>query len=124
MAAPETTVNLAEKFAMFDEQWSPKIIGEINDLHIKAVKVEGEFVWHTHGTTDEFFLVHTGQLTIQLEGGRDVKLEAGEFFVVPRGVRHRPVAERECQILLLEPSGVVNTGDTGDGDLTARADWI
>ena len=124
MAAPDTTVNLAEKFAKFQDHWSPRIIGQINDLHIKAVKVEGEFVWHTHADTDEFFLVHAGSLTIQLEGGRDVTLEPGEFFIVPRGVEHRPIADEECQILLLEPSGVVNTGDGADGDRTAVAEWV
>lgn len=124
MAAPDTTVNLAEKFAMFQDHWSPRIIGQVNDLHIKAVKVEGEFVWHTHDDTDEFFLVHAGSLTIQLEGGRDVTLEPGEFFIVPRGVEHRPIADEECQILLLEPSGVVNTGDATDSDRTAMAEWI
>lgn len=124
MAAPDTTVNLTEKFATFQERWSPKIIGQINDLHLKAAKIEGEFVWHTHDDTDEFFLVHRGRMTIQLEGGRQVVLEAGEFFVVPQGVQHRPVADEECQILLLEPAGVVNTGDATDSDLTAQDEWI
>ena len=124
MAAPSTTVNVTEKFALFEDQWSPKIIGQINDLHLKAVRIEGEFVWHTHHDTDEFFLVHTGRMTIQRKGGDDVTLGAGEFFIVPKGVEHRPVADEECQVLLLEPAGVVNTGDAADSDLTAQAEWI
>ena len=124
MAAPDTRVNVLEKFAMFQDQWSPKIIGQINDMHIKAVKLEGDFVWHTHDDTDEFFMVHSGRLMIQLEGDRKVTLEAGEFFIVPRGVEHRPVAENECEILLLEPAGVINTGDGPETDRTAQAEWI
>lgn len=124
MAAPGTTVNVAEKFALFEEQWSPKIIGQINDLHLKAVRIEGEFVWHTHQDTDEFFLVHRGRMTIQMKGRDDVILGAGEFFVVPKGVEHCPVADEECQVLLLEPAGVVNTGDEAAGELTAHNEWI
>ncbi len=124
MARPDTVVTLADVFARFDDRWAPKIIGQINDLHLKAVKIEGEFVWHTHDDTDEFFLVHRGQMTIQLRGRDDVVLEAGDFFVVPMGVEHRPVAEAECEVLLLEPAGVVNTGDAETSDLTADVDWI
>ena len=103
-------VNLAEKFARFTDHWSPKVVGQLDGYEIKLVKVAGEFVWHKHDDADEMFLVVDGSLTIQLRD-RDVVLEAGEFFVVPRGVEHRPVAERECQMLLLERAGVVNTGD-------------
>lgn len=124
MAAPDTTVNLADKFAIFQDRWSPKTIGRINDLHIKVAKIQGEFVWHTHKDTDEFFLVHQGRMTIQLAGGHQVTLAAGEFFVVPRGVEHRPLAEEECQILLLEPAGVVNTGDASGSELTSQNEWI
>jgi mannose-6-phosphate isomerase-like protein (cupin superfamily) len=116
-------VNLAKKFALFDDRWSPKIAARINDLDLKLVKVEGEFVWHRHAQTDELFLVHRGQLTIELPDRR-VNLVPGELFVVPRGVEHRPVANEVCEILLLEPVGTVNTGDAG-GDLTAAEDpWI
>ena len=124
MAAPDAVVNLDAKFAAFDDHWSQKIIGQVNDLHLKAVKVHGEFVWHTHDDTDEFFLVRSGHLTIQLRDREDVTLGAGEFFVVPRGVEHRPVAEVECELLLLEPAGVVNTGDRDESELTAQDTWI
>ncbi len=116
-------VNLREKFAKFSDHWSPKIVGRLNDLHLKAVKVKGEFVWHSHEDTDELFLVTRGSLTIKLRD-RDVAVSAGEFFVVPRGVDHKPVAEEECEILLIEPAGTVNTGDAG-GPLTATSEpWI
>ena len=125
MAGPEHVVRLDEKFAEIDDLWSPKIIGEINGMHVKAVKVRGEFVWHTHEDTDEFFLVRSGHLTIQMRGRPDAVLGPDELFIVPKGVEHRPIAEEECELLLLEPAGVVNTGDTSDGDMTAPSDeWI
>lgn len=93
MAAPDGVVNLTDKFSMFADHWSPKIVGQINDFHLKLAKVQGEFVWHTHDDTDEFFLVHSGRLTIQLRDRDDVVLGPGDFFVVPRDVEHRPVAE-------------------------------
>ncbi len=116
-------INLREKFAKFSDYWSPKIIGQVNDLHIKAVKVKGDFVWHSHDDTDELFLVTQGALVIKLRD-RDVTVNAGELFVVPRGVEHKPIAEEECEILLIEPAGTVNTGDAG-GELTATSEpWI
>jgi mannose-6-phosphate isomerase-like protein (cupin superfamily) len=124
VAAPDTVVNLDDKFAKFEEHWSPKILGQINSLHLKAVKVEGEFVWHTHEDTDEFFLVRSGRLRIEMRGRDAVSIGPGEFFVVPRGVEHRPIAAEECQILLLEPAGVVNTGDAADTTLTATDEWV
>jgi mannose-6-phosphate isomerase-like protein (cupin superfamily) len=124
MAAPDVPVDIDVKFASIHDRWAPKIIGEINDFHLKAAKVEGEFVWHTHEDTDEFFLVRRGELTIQMRGRDDVVIPAGSFFVVPRGVEHRPIAENECEILLLEPKGVVNTGDIRDADLTADEEWL
>lgn len=124
MAAPDFPVNLGEKFAMFDDQWSPKTVGEINDMELKAVKVLGEFVWHTHEDTDEFFLVHSGDLTIEMEDRDAVTIGPGEFFVVPLGVKHRPSAQHECELLLLEPKGVVNTGDVTDSPLTAASEPI
>lgn len=124
MAAPDRVVNVGEKFAAFDERWAPKIVAEINDLHVKVVKVEGEFVWHDHADTDEFFLVLSGELRIELRDRPAVTLGPGELFVVPRGVEHRPVADELCEVLLLEPAGIVNTGDV-DGELTAPPDdWI
>ena len=124
MAAPHGVVSLDEKFAAFDQKWSPKVIGEFNDTQLKAVKVKGDFVWHTHEETDEFFLVRSGRLTIRLRDREDVTIGPGEFFIVPSGVEHCPSAEGECEILLLEPVGVVNTGGVSDRDLTAQDEWI
>ena len=111
-------VNFAEKLARFSEQWSPKIVARMNDYHFKLVRIEGEFVWHSHAETDEVFLVIEGEMAIELRDGR-VELKAGEMFVVPRGTEHKPVAERECQLLLVEPAGTINTGDAG-GEMTAE----
>ena len=111
-------VNLAEKFTLFTDLWSPKVVGRLDDYEIKLAKIEGEFVWHKHDDDDEMFLVVAGSVTIELRD-RDVALEAGEFFVVPRGVEHRPVAKQECQILLFERAGVAHTGDTVS-DLTVH----
>lgn len=103
-------VNLAQKFSLFHDHWNPRIAGELNDSYIKLVKVQGEFVWHQHETDDEFFLVVKGRLHIKLRDG-EVVLEPGEFFVVPRGVEHCPVAEEETHVVLLEPKTVLNTGN-------------
>ena len=125
MADPDIVVRLDEKFAAFDDHWSPKIVAAVNDLHLKAVKIRGEFVWHVHDDTDEFFLVRSGAMTIQMKGRPDVHLGPNDVFVVPRGVEHRPVASQECEVLLLEPAGLVNTGDAPSDDLTAPNDeWI
>ena len=115
-------VNLAEKFALVHEHWQPKIVATINDHDARIVKVQGEFVWHKHDETDDFFLVLDGRLTIQLRD-RDVELGPGELFVVPRGVEHCPRADEEVSLLLIEPSGTVNTGDAG-GPLTTTAEPI
>ena len=103
-------VNLAQKFSMFNDYWSPKIVGEINDSHVKLVKVKGEFVWHHHETEDELFLVLKGSLLIKLRD-QDIFLEAGEFAIIPRGVEHLPVAEDEAHVLLLELKTTLNTGN-------------
>ncbi len=103
-------VNIKQKFSLFDDQWSPKIIGELNDCHVKAVKLKGEFVWHSHENEDELFLVVKGSLLIKFRD-RDVRLDEGEFLIVPRGVEHLPVAEEEAHVLLLEPKTTLNTGD-------------
>lgn len=124
MAAPDVVVNLDEKYGAFTDHWSPKIVGQINDMQLKVAKVQGEFVWHSHEETDEFFLVHAGRLRIEMRGRDAVTLGPREFFVVPRGVEHRPVAVEECWILLLEPAGVVNTGEVTDTALTAPEEWI
>lgn len=103
-------INLAAKLRTFSEHWSPKIVGQYNDNDIIVVKVQGEFVWHDHPETDDFFLVLDGEVRIETEDG-DVTLAPGELYVVPKGVRHRPVAEKEAHILLIEPKGTPNTGD-------------
>ena len=117
-------VNFEEKLSKFSEQWTPKVIAEMNDYQFKLVKIEGEFVWHEHPDTDEAFIVIEGSMRIDFEDGSSVDLERGEMYVVPRGVRHRPCAKTECKVMLVEPKGVVNTGDT-DSDLTAPNDeWV
>jgi mannose-6-phosphate isomerase-like protein (cupin superfamily) len=103
-------VNLREKFGRFDERWSPKIAGEVNDSYVKLVKLEGEFVWHKHDAEDEMFLVVKGRLRIKLRDG-EVDLDEGEFVIIPRGVEHLPVADEEAHVLLFEPKSVLNTGD-------------
>jgi mannose-6-phosphate isomerase-like protein (cupin superfamily) len=103
-------VNLSEKLALFDEHWSPRIVGEINDSHVKLVKLKGEFVWHKHDREDEMFLVLKGTLLMKLRD-RDIKIEEGEFVIIPKGVEHLPVAEAETHVLLFEPKTTLNTGD-------------
>jgi mannose-6-phosphate isomerase-like protein (cupin superfamily) len=115
-------VNLAEKLAIVNKHFSPKIVAELNDYKIEVVKAQGEFVWHAHEDTDDFFLVLKGQLQIQMPD-RIVELNEGELYVVPRGVRHCPRAEEEAHILLIEPKGTPNTGDVG-GTLTAEEERI
>ena len=111
-------VNLAAKLALLDKPYSPGIVGYLNDLKLAVVKAHGDFVWHKHDETDDFFLVVKGRLRIELRD-RVVDLEAGELFVVPRGVEHRPRADEEAHVLLIEPRGTPNTGDAG-GELTAE----
>lgn len=113
-------IDLDRALASFAEHWSPKLVARLNDYEVKLVKLEGAFVWHTHDDTDELFLVIDGELTIQLRD-RDVVLGPHEMYVVPRGVEHCPRAERVTSVLLLEPGGVVNTGDAG-GPLTATVE--
>jgi mannose-6-phosphate isomerase-like protein (cupin superfamily) len=104
-------INLADKLSMFSEHWQPRVVGQFNGHDLMVVKVKGEFVWHKHDDTDDFFLVLSGRIVIQLRDGA-VRLGPGEVFVVPRGVEHRPVAEDEAHILLIEPRGTPNTGNT------------
>lgn len=116
-------INFEEKLGLFSDQWSPKIVAQLNDYHFKLAKIEGEFVWHSHPETDEVFIVIDGEFEMQLRGG-SLTLKTGEMCVVPKGVEHRPVAARECAILLVEPVGTVNTGNAG-GDLTKKdVNWI
>ena len=122
IGAMDDKVNLAEKLARLDVPFSPGIVGYLNDYKLAVVKVLGEFVWHAHAETDDFFLVLDGRLTIQLRD-RDVELGPGELYVVPRGVEHCPRADVETHVLLIEPSGTPNTGDAG-GPLTAREEHL
>jgi mannose-6-phosphate isomerase-like protein (cupin superfamily) len=116
-------INLEERLEKFSEQWSPKIIAQLNDYHLKLAKVLGEFVWHDHPETDEVFIVIKGQLDILFRDGK-VSLSEGEMFVVPKGVEHKPVAENECHILLIEPAGTVNTGDILNEKTAPNDIWI
>ena len=116
-------INLEDKLSKFSEHWSPKVIAEMNDYQFKLVKIEGEFVWHDHPDTDEVFIVIEGTMKIEFED-RTIELSEGEMLVVPKGVRHKPYAEEECKVMIVEPRGVVNTGDA-EGNLTApNDDWI
>lgn len=117
-------INFAQKLKLFDEHWSPKVIAEMNDYQFKIVKLLGEFVWHKHEDTDETFMVLEGQLKIEFRDGL-VEIGAGEMFVVPKGVEHKPIANEEVKALIIEPRGVVNTGAETESDLTADNDvWI
>ncbi len=116
-------INIASKFGLFDDQWSPRIVAELNGQHVKLAKLEGPFVWHHHEDEDELFLIVKGRLKMELRDG-DVTLEEGEMLVVPRGVEHRPVAEEEVWLMMFEPASTVNTGNA-DGERTvADPDWV
>jgi len=116
-------INLVEKVGMLEEQWSPRVVAELNDYQFKVVRIQGDFIWHDHPQTDEAFLVLDGKLRIDFRDG-SVTLGRGELFVVPRGVEHKPFAASEVKLLLIEPRGTLNTGDAG-GDRTAANDvWI
>jgi mannose-6-phosphate isomerase-like protein (cupin superfamily) len=120
---PYTPINFQHKFSLFAEQWAPKVIAEMNDYQFKVVKLKGDFIWHDHKDTDETFIVIDGSLRIDFVDGA-VTLAAGEMFVVPKGVQHKPYAEDEVKLLLIEPRGVLNTGREG-GERTAKNDvWI
>ena len=116
-------VNLAEKFGLFDEHWSPRIVGELNGQYVKLAKLKGEFLWHRHEAEDEMFLVVRGQLVIKLRN-RDVVLNTGEFLIVPRGVEHCPAAEEECHVLLFEPVATAHTGDVESERAVDQQAWI
>ena len=116
-------INFKDKFTKFSDHWSPRVIAEMNDYQFKLVKVEGEFVWHNHPDTDEVFIVIEGELNIELPDGV-VTLSSGELFVIPKGIEHKPVANKECKIMIIEPKGVVNTGDETT-NLTAENNlWV
>ncbi|THB76774.1 MAG: cupin domain-containing protein [Desulfobulbaceae bacterium] len=117
------SINFKDKFSLFTEHWSPKVIAEMNDYQFKLAKIKGEFVWHDHKDTDEVFVVLSGEMQILFRDGK-VMLSEGEMYVVKKGKEHKPYAENECQILIIEPRGIVNTGES-ESDLQAENDiWI
>jgi mannose-6-phosphate isomerase-like protein (cupin superfamily) len=116
-------VNIAEKLALFDEHWKPKVVGELNGQHVKLVKLLGEFVWHHHDEEDEMFLVVEGRFRMEFSD-REVWIERGEFIVVPRGVEHRPVADEEASVMLFEPASTLNTGNVTGEMTVAELDRI
>ena len=117
-------ISLADKFAKFSDHFQPKVIAQMNDYQFKLVRAQGDFVWHSHEDTDETFFIIEGELLIEFRDGQ-VRLQAGDMFVIPRGKEHKPYAASECKLMLMEPVGVVNTGDAADGNLTAPNDvWI
>ncbi len=115
-------INLESKLSQFTDQWAPKIIAQMNEYQFKLVKIQGDFVWHSHADTDEVFIVLKGSMRIDLRE-EPITLEEGEMCVIPKGVEHKPSADEECQIMLVEPAGTANTGDVG-GERTAEAVWI
>jgi len=116
-------INFSEKFGLIDEQWQPKVIAEMNDYQFKLVRLQGDFIWHDHKETDETFVVIDGVLRIDFRHGA-VEISAGEMFIVPKGVEHKPYAQNEVKLLLIEPRGTLNTGHQG-GERTAEDDvWI
>lgn len=122
-ASSYQAINFAQKLSLFSDHWQPRVIAEMNDYQFKIVKIEGDFIWHRHADTDETFIVLEGQLRIDFRDGH-VMVNAGEMYVVPKGVEHKPMAQTEVRMLLIEPRGVVNTGDEG-GERTAQNDrWI
>lgn len=117
------SINLEQKFLLFSEQWKPKVIAEMNDYQFKIVKLEGDFVWHDHPETDETFIVLEGKLRIDFRDG-SVDIQAGEMYIVPKGIEHKPYAENEVKLMLIEPCGILNTGKAG-GNITAENDiWV
>ena len=116
-------VNIADKLSKFNEYWSPKIVGELNDHKVQVVKLKGEFVWHHHEKEDELFLVIKGELTIHF-GDRDVEVNEGEFVIIPHLIEHKPEAKEEVHIVLIEPKGTVNTGNAKDSSLTAKEESV
>ena len=124
-SAPQTyrAINFAEKLALFRDQWQPRVVAEMNDYQFKVVRIEGDFMWHQHADTDETFIVLDGQLRIDMRDGF-VTLSAGEMFVVPKGTEHKPFAEGEVKLLLIEPRGVRNTGEDTNERTAANDLWI
>ena len=117
------SINLEDKFALFDDTWAPKVIAAMNDYQIKLVKLEGEFVWHCHADTDELFLCVAGEFDIEFRDGVTT-VKTGELCVVPKGVEHKPVARAGCQVIIIEPTGVMNTGNAETDRTAPNDDWI
>ncbi|AZC20729.1 MULTISPECIES: cupin domain-containing protein [Pseudomonas] len=117
------SINFAQKLGLFSEQWTPKVIAEMNDYQFKISRLQGEFVWHSHAETDETFIVLDGLLHIDFRDGQ-VSIASGEMFVVPRGVEHKPWSEQEVKLLLIEPRGVLNTGNQGGARTALNDVWI
>jgi mannose-6-phosphate isomerase-like protein (cupin superfamily) len=118
-----TAINFDEKFSRIPELWSPRVVAQMNDYQFRLARIKGEFIWHTHPDTDEVFIIIDGALVIEFRDGR-VSLEKGEMFVVPKGVEHKPVAENECRILLVEPQDTVNTGDEVNERTAQNNVWV
>jgi mannose-6-phosphate isomerase-like protein (cupin superfamily) len=116
-------VNLREKFGLFSEHWSPKVVGQVADTQIKVVKVKGEFPWHLHENEDELFLIVRGRIVLEFRD-RSVPLEEGEFLIVPKGIEHRPVAAEEAHVVLIEPATTLNTGNTRNERTVDQPEWI
>lgn len=117
-------VNLLQKFTLFNDLWSPKIVGELNGQYVKLAKLKGEFVWHQHEAEDELFMVIEGTLIIQLRDQDDIVVEQGEFVIIPRGVEHKPVAAEEVHVLLFEPQSTQHTGNVKTERTVEKQDWI
>ncbi|MHA1984152.1 MAG: cupin domain-containing protein [Candidatus Hodarchaeales archaeon] len=117
------SINIKDKFSLFKDYWSPKIIADLNDSQVKIAKIKGEFVWHTHEEEDELFLLIKGNFVIKLRD-KDIKLKEGELVVIPKGIEHKPVAEEEAHILLIELKGTINTGEVTDGKTKIEEEYI
>ena len=116
-------INFKNKLSKFSDHWSPKVIAEMNDYQVKLAKISGEFIWHKHDTTDELFYIIKGNMKIVFREGA-INLSEGEMYVVPKGIEHKPVAKKECHIMLIEPKGILNTGEINN-ELTANLDeWV
>ena len=116
-------INFSSKFSKFNDRWSPKVIAEMNDYQFKLVKIKDDFIWHKHDDTDEVFIVLDGSIFIEFEN-ETIQINQGEMIVVPKGVKHKPYADKEAKIMLVEPSGVVNTGDIEDKLTALKDEWV
>lgn len=121
--SPYSAINFADKFALFHDQWAQKVVAEMNDYQFKLARLEGEFIWHTHSDTDETFIVLEGELVIYFRDG-EVTVRAGEIYVVQKGIEHKPHAPKEVKLLLIEPRGVLNTGDETNERSAVNDAWI